>query len=49
PVQAFHALALPASARLEIARWGGHCGFLRNARLQGFAEDWVAERLTATT
>ncbi|HVR81541.1 MAG TPA: alpha/beta fold hydrolase, partial [Luteimonas sp.] len=47
PVQAFHALALPASARLEIARWGGHCGFLRNARLQGFAEDWVAERLTA--
>ena len=47
PVREFHALALPASAHLEIARWGGHCGFLRNARLQGFAEDWVAEHLAA--
>lgn len=46
PLREFHALALPPGARLEIARWGGHCGFLRNARLQGFAEDWVAERLT---
>jgi uncharacterized protein len=47
PVAEFHALTLPAHARLELARHGGHCGFLRNARLQGFAEDWVAERLAA--
>ncbi len=45
PVAEFRALRLPASARLEIARWGGHCGFLENARLDGFAERWVAQRL----
>lgn len=45
PVEDFHALALPPTAHLEIARWGGHCGFLLNARLEGFAERWVADRL----
>jgi len=45
PLADFHALALPACATLEIARWGGHCGFLTNARLDGFAERWVAARL----
>ncbi|MCA1714286.1 MAG: alpha/beta hydrolase, partial [Gammaproteobacteria bacterium] len=45
PVEDFRALALPASATLAIARWGGHCGFLRNARLDGFAEHWIAARL----
>ncbi|MFP7723529.1 YheT family hydrolase [Lysobacter sp. A3-1-A15] len=47
PVEGFHALSLPASTRLEIAPWGGHCGFLLSARLDGFAERWVAERLVA--
>ncbi len=47
PVADFRALALPDSARLEIARWGGHCGFIENARLDGFGEAWVAERLAA--
>jgi predicted alpha/beta-fold hydrolase len=45
PLQEFHALALPANARLEIAAQGGHCGFLLGARMDGFAEAWVAERL----
>lgn len=45
PVADFHELALPANARLEIAEWGGHCGLLENARLDGFAERWVASRL----
>jgi predicted alpha/beta-fold hydrolase len=45
PVAEFRALRLSASTRLEMARWGGHCGFLENARLDGFAERWVAERL----
>lgn len=45
PVQDFRALRLPASMRLEIARWGGHCGFLENARLDGYSERWVAQRL----
>jgi len=45
PVAEFRALRLPDSARLEVARWGGHCGFLENPRLDGYAERWVAERL----
>lgn len=47
PLDAFHALALPAHARLEISRWGGHCGFLLDRHLDGFAERWVTERLGA--
>ena len=45
PVAEFRALRLPDSARLEVARWGGHCGFLENPSLDGYAERWVAERL----
>jgi predicted alpha/beta-fold hydrolase len=47
PFEDFAAWQLPAHAQLEIARWGGHCGFLENARGDGFAERWVAERLAA--
>ena len=47
PVEEFHALRLPDTARIEIARWGGHCGFLENARLDGYAERWVAQKLSA--
>jgi predicted alpha/beta-fold hydrolase len=47
PVQDFAALQLPPSAALEIAPYGGHCGFLENARCDGFAERWVAARLAA--
>ena len=45
PVSDFCDWHLPSAARLEIARWGGHCGFIENARGDGFAERWVAERL----
>lgn len=47
PVSEFRALALAPGTRLDIAPWGGHCGFLENARLDGFAERWVADRLAA--
>lgn len=47
PVGEFHALHLAESANIEIARWGGHCGFLQTARLDGYAERWVAARLSA--
>ena len=47
PVEEFHALRLPETALIEIARWGGHCGFLESARLDGYAERWVAQRLAA--
>ena len=39
-------LVLPAGTLLEIARWGGHCGFLEGRGLDGYAERWVVERLT---
>ena len=45
PLDAFHALSLPAHARLEILPWGGHCAFLDGTGAAGYAERWVAERL----
>ena len=45
PVDDFEALQLPDTATLEIAADGGHCGFLTDARFNGYAERWVAERL----
>jgi hypothetical protein len=32
-------------AHLEIAPWGGHCGFIENAACDGFAERWVTARV----
>ena len=45
PVEGFQALALPPTVRLEVAAHGGHCGFLRDGRLRGYAEQWIADRL----
>ena len=45
PFADFQAWQLPVSARLETARWGGHCGFIENAACDGFGERWVADRL----
>lgn len=47
PIEDFRSWSLPASARLEIAACGGHCGFIESARGDGFAERWVADRLEA--
>ena len=47
PVDTLHALQLPANSRLEIAEYGGHCGFLEGASLRSYAERWVAARLGA--
>jgi predicted alpha/beta-fold hydrolase len=46
PVEDFHRLALPPQARLDIAPFGGHCGFIRDFRLGSFAEDYISARLT---
>lgn len=45
PVGDFEALSLPANARLDIAEHGGHCGFLLDLRLNGYAERYVAQRM----
>ncbi|WP_133501709.1 YheT family hydrolase [Cognatilysobacter terrigena] len=45
PVDDFEALRLAPATRLTITPYGGHCGFVRNARLDGFAEHWVADVL----
>lgn len=45
PFATFSHWQLPTTARLEIAPWGGHCGFLENLRGDGFSERWVADRL----
>ena len=47
PVDDFHTLQLPASAQLEIAPFGGHCGFIRDYQLRSFAEEWITTRLEA--
>ena len=47
PVEDFHALQLPDIARVEIAAHGGHCAFLEDAQLHGYAEGWVSARLSA--
>lgn len=45
PVDDFHRLQLPPTARLEISPWGGHCGFIQDGRMEGFAERWITAQL----
>lgn len=45
PAEGFHGLHLPAQGHVEITATGGHCGFIENARLDGYSERWVAGRL----
>lgn len=44
PVDDFHRLQLPACVQLTITPRGGHCGFIKDASLRGFAEGWVARQ-----
>ena len=36
-----------AHSALVVADFGGHCAFLEDASLRGYAERWVADRLDA--
>lgn len=47
PIETLRALNLPRHSHLEIAEYGGHCGFLEGLSLNGFSERWVALRLKA--
>lgn len=45
PVADFRALKLPPNVELDIAEYGGHCGFIRDFSLESFASDYIAERM----
>jgi predicted alpha/beta-fold hydrolase len=44
PVHDFHELPDNPSLELLISDYGGHCGFLKNWKLESLAEDLIAER-----
>ncbi len=48
PVADFRSLDLSATTRLEIADFGGHCGFIGDYRLHGLAEEWIVARLVGS-
>jgi predicted alpha/beta-fold hydrolase len=47
PIDDFHALQLPANVTLDIAPYGGHCGFIRDWSLRSAAEDFLVAKLAA--
>jgi predicted alpha/beta-fold hydrolase len=38
---------MPEKGRLEISRHGGHCGFIESWALQGYAERWLGNQISA--
>ena len=47
PVAAFDQLDLPANVELDIANYGGHCGFIRDFGMTSFTDDYIAARFDA--
>ena len=47
PVNAFEQLRLPPNVELDIARYGGHCGFIRGYGMTSFTDDYIAARFNA--
>ncbi|RMH90967.1 alpha/beta fold hydrolase [Lysobacter pythonis] len=47
PAEDFHAIARLPMVRVELASHGGHCGFLRDWRMHGYGEAWMAARFRA--
>ena len=47
PVDAFEHLVLPPNVELDIADYGGHCGFIRGADMTSFTDDYIAARFDA--
>jgi len=47
PLHEFERITTFPNIRLELAAHGGHCGFIESAKLDGYAEGWIAERLSA--
>lgn len=47
PVAAFEQLRLPPNVELDIADYGGHCGFIRGRDMTSFTDDYIAARFNA--
>jgi uncharacterized protein len=47
PVGAFEQLQLPPTVELDIADYGGHCGFIRGVDMASFTDDYIAARFNA--
>jgi predicted alpha/beta-fold hydrolase len=45
PFRHFREWRLPETATLEVAGWGGHCGFIENVAGDGYSERWIAQKL----
>jgi predicted alpha/beta-fold hydrolase len=46
-VSSFERLELPANVELDIAPFGGHCGFIRDYGMTSFTDDYIAARFNA--
>jgi predicted alpha/beta-fold hydrolase len=44
PVSAFDQLRVPPNVELDIAAYGGHCGFIRDYGMASFTDDYIAAR-----
>jgi len=49
PVAAFDQLRVPPNVELDIATYGGHCGFIRDYGMTSFTDDYIAARFDAIT
>lgn len=47
PVDAFEKLQLPPCVELDIAPYGGHCGFIRGMDMTSFTDEYIAARFNA--
>jgi predicted alpha/beta-fold hydrolase len=47
PAHSFDELRLPPNIELDMAPYGGHCGFIRDHGLTSFSDDYIAARFNA--
>jgi len=47
PVGSFEKLELPVNVELDIATYGGHCGFIRGRGMTSYTDNYIAARFNA--
>ncbi len=47
PIRGFESLNLSPQVELDVARYGGHCGFIRGYDMISFTDDYIAARFNA--